>query len=566
MSSQTCTISGARFQVSTAEEQLLSELGFHPNSIVPAERLRILLSFRGGRRLYTRRCEISGEEIRSIYPAKARFPVHAQELWWDRAWQPEQFARSFAPDQSFFVQLYDLWNSVPRPALLALDDVGGIDLDGTVASRHSLLVSDSTEIDRCAYSAYLVRCTLVIDSLFMVDCSRCYECIGCSRSSGLSWSENCSGCSDSAFLTSCIDCRNCYGCTNLVGASYCLYNRYVGPELIARFLAEHNLFNSSTDRRSIDDLREQAAIARRSHSVPHRSADDAAQGSGNYLYGQTHSENSYFLSDTKNVFHCFNLHNSAGCLDSIGLGSGLSDSYQAVSCSGTRVLTSIMCGGCSDIWYSSHCFDSTDLIGCVGLRGKHYCILNQQYSKEQFIEIRDWLVQSLNSHGIWGAFLTATFSGLCYNSSAAHEFMPLSPIQAELLQFDWDVELDAAPLASSEAVFSEAPASAAEALTRAENGELHRQRYICEISGRAFSISPVELELYRELSIPPPARGFEQRHYERLKRAAAGRLYPAVCAESGAELLTPFAPSARVRIVERGLWRQSLLTPEGGAL
>ena len=42
----------------------------------------------------------------------------------------------------------------------------------------------------------------------------------------------------------------------------------------------------------------------------------------------------------------------------------------------------------SDIQYSAFTQGSQHLFGCVNMRGKKYCILNTQYSKEEFEELR----------------------------------------------------------------------------------------------------------------------------------------------------------------------------------
>jgi hypothetical protein len=34
--------------------------------------------------------------------------------------------------------------------------------------------------------------------------------------------------------------------------------------------------------------------------------------------------------------------------------------------------------------YCDQCFDSKNIFGCIGLRTKEFCILNKQYTKEEY--------------------------------------------------------------------------------------------------------------------------------------------------------------------------------------
>lgn len=44
-----------------------------------------------------------------------------------------------------------------------------------------------------------------------------------------------------------------------------------------------------------------------------------------------------------------------------------------------------------DSWFLKHCINCQDCIGCTNLRNKRYCILNKQYSKEEYLNIKNQL-------------------------------------------------------------------------------------------------------------------------------------------------------------------------------
>ena len=59
---------------------------------------------------------------------------------------------------------------------------------------------------------------------------------------------------------------------------------------------------------------------------------------------------------------------------------------------------------CSECWdgntyieYSINCHGSNSLFGCVGLKKKEYCILNKQYTKEEYEKIKREIVKQMKN-------------------------------------------------------------------------------------------------------------------------------------------------------------------------
>ena len=86
-----------------------------------------------------------------------------------------------------------------------------------------------------------------------------------------------------------------------------------------------------------------------------------------------------------------------------------------------------------DIWpniqyvlYSDSCSSSNHLFGCIGLRNKSYCILNKQYTKEEYEVLVPRIIEHMMKTGEWGEFFPATLSPFGYNETVAMEYFPLS--------------------------------------------------------------------------------------------------------------------------------------------
>ncbi len=90
------------------------------------------------------------------------------------------------------------------------------------------------------------------------------------------------------------------------------------------------------------------------------------------------------------------LSNNTNCVDSYIL-TKVNSSYETINCSNSyKIYYSNNSVECSDSYFLFDCQNCIDCIGCINLKNKSYCILNQQYSREEYKEIKNKL--NLNSH------------------------------------------------------------------------------------------------------------------------------------------------------------------------
>jgi hypothetical protein len=70
---------------------------------------------------------------------------------------------------------------------------------------------------------------------------------------------------------------------------------------------------------------------------------------------------------------------------------------------------------------ASYCF------GCIGLHNnEQYCILNRQYTKEEYETLVPQIIEHMIQTGEWGEFFPASLSPFGYNETVAQEYFPLS--------------------------------------------------------------------------------------------------------------------------------------------
>jgi hypothetical protein len=72
-------------------------------------------------------------------------------------------------------------------------------------------------------------------------------------------------------------------------------------------------------------------------------------------------------------------------VDTVGYNSFLMYECINTALDAYKNLFCIRCwSGCSNLIYCFNCDSSSNCFGCIGLRGKSYCIFNVQYTKEEY--------------------------------------------------------------------------------------------------------------------------------------------------------------------------------------
>ena len=93
--------------------------------------------------------------------------------------------------------------------------------------------------------------------------------------------------------------------------------------------------------------------------------------------------------------------------------------------------------GDSNVYYCRNTSNSSFLFGCLGLRNKQYCILNKQYTKEEYEALVPKITEHMMKTGEWGEFFPSSLSPFGYNETVASEYFPLSKEEALKQGFNW---------------------------------------------------------------------------------------------------------------------------------
>jgi hypothetical protein len=500
--------------------------------LCPDCRFQRRLMFRNDRYLYHRKSSLSDRQIVSIYSPEKLFAVYDQDEWWNDRWNAMDYAMEIDFKKPFLEQLQELRLVVPRISLFTIGSENSYYTNHALFMKNCYLIFGGGNSEDCMFGNYVSFSKDVFDGLCLYSCERCYEGVASQRCYDCTFFTNCRDCTSCLMVEDCQSCSNCIECFGLYRKEYCIFNQPVGKEEFEKYRKE--LGNLTP--RTIAQLRQR--LGELKSTVPHR---------GSHIYGSENCTGDA-IYNSKNCKHCFDV---TDCEDSKylaftpkGINSydgtftspdGLEFCYNVVSTVGTKYsMCTFLAWYGSSVYYSLECHSCHDIFGCVGLRNARYCILNREYTKDEYERALSKIVTAMEERGEWGEFFPPSMCPYGYNETNANDYFPLAKEEALTRGWKWREELEQQSYLGPQ---PEIP----ENITEVDEGICDRI-LICEVSGKPYKIIPQELEFYREMGLPIPRRCFDQRHRDRFSRRNPRKLWKRSCRKCGTELQTTYAP------------------------
>jgi len=379
------------------------------------------------------------------------------------------------------------------------------------------------------YSEKCYYCTQVGFSNNCVDCFdvkkseylyHSFDCNNCQKSNHL---EHCENCYDCHFCYDCKDCQNVILSTNLRKKQYCIENKQFSKEEYLEELKKLSLGKRS----SVEKAKVQFEEVKKK----------AIRCENNNL--KTENCSGDYLVECNNCSNCFNGFRSADCkyvndIDNDGKDSRYVDyaaenelCYNGVSLSGYKNILGAWIIYGRDLLYCNVCMNCSNCFGCTGLQHKQFCILNKQYSKEEYEKLMPKIIEHMTKTGEWGEFFPMSTSPFGYNESMAQIYYPKAKEEAVKLGAKWQ---DKDYSIKSEGEYYEPKDDIAEYINSEEerkgllNGVLQ-----CKETGKPFKVTSQELAFYIENQIPIPVKHSEARYMELFNLRNPRKLYQRQC-------------------------------------
>ncbi|MEI7810178.1 MAG: hypothetical protein WCI41_01320 [bacterium] len=205
----------------------------------------------------------------------------------------------------------------------------------------------------------------------------------------------------------------------------------------------------------------------------------------------------------------------------------------------------------SQIDYCIQVMTSHDMFGCIGLRGKEYCILNKQYTKEEYETLREKIIKEMSvmpyvdKNGIrysYGEFFPSELSPFAYNETTALEYFPMTKDKIIIDGFDYfeREKRNYQPTIKIEDIPDDL-IDITENITN-EILECINSKNNFEDCTTAFRVITDEASFYKRFNIPLPDKCPNCRHRERMQWRTIPRFKKATCEfnDCGKEILTAY--------------------------
>jgi hypothetical protein len=545
------------FEVSDAELALLDKIspviGKKQYSIPPPTLCFSCrrLAFYNCRSLYRRKCDQSGKTIISTFSPDKRFTVYDKEYWFSDKWDPLAYGVDPDFNQPFFPQIKSLLRRVPLQsiAIIGPDNINSDYTNDNYKLKNCYLVFDGEQAEDSFYGQTFTKIRSCSDFVSLWNSELCYECVHCQSCYHLFHSRYCFNCSDSWFLRDCIGCKNCIGCANLRQKQYCIFNEQRTKQEYEAFMRE---FRTSSHQ-AVQTLREKAEKIFLSCAVKAMRGEQNINVSGDNLFQCKDAHMCFDCNEQQDTLYCTDCGMSTKDSQDIHIwGDGLELSYNCCCVgAGSR---NLLCNyyvsqSSSDIYYSIYCSLSVShLIGCVGLRHKKYCILNKQYTQEEYERLAGRLISHMQATGEWGEFFPPDTALYGYNETMAQTFFPLERDIAAAHGFlwsDYETSVEAKHIIDA----TDLPDDSSEIPDDILNWAVR-----CEVSGKPYKIVAQELGFYRNQRLPVPRRHPDQRHADRYALKNPYTLFHRTCLECGKDMETTYAPERPEKVYCEGCY------------
>lgn len=503
-------------------------------TLCPDCRKQRRLAFRNERKLYERKCNSCQKDIISIYSSEKPQQVYCLTCWWSDKYTPTNYGQEYDFNKPFFVQYAELLKKVPLPNLVSSPDVeeyNSVYVNMAGANKNCYLIFESDNNQDSYYCTGLKNSKNCLESAYVSDSELCYECVDCVNCYNLAFSKECINCRDSYFLKNCTGCNNCLLSANLQHKEYCIANQQYTKEQYEDYLKKLKL----GDRNTINSLKAKFQGIMNEHPNKFMHAFQAENCRGDYIYHSQNCDDCYMIHKGQDLMYCDLLTNARDCLDVSSFGENIERVYESTSIGLNcyNIYFSHLCAGnCQNLFYNYGSRNSQNNFGCVALKSNQYCILNKQYSAEEYELMVNKIIKQMANAG-WGECAPLFLSPFAYNETVAQDYYPITKDEALTRGAKWKDN-------------TELPATGIKAEVPSDIGLCHneilKQIFTCQQCHKNYRIMAQELAFYKEHNLPLPVSCFACRYQVRFHSRNPSRLWKRTCAKCNVALETSYDP------------------------
>ncbi|PIR59822.1 MAG: hypothetical protein COU68_03525, partial [Candidatus Pacebacteria bacterium CG10_big_fil_rev_8_21_14_0_10_45_6] len=273
--------------------------------------------------------------------------------------------------------------------------------------------------------------------------------------------------------------------------------------------------------------------------------------------------------DCQDVRYSYRVEKSRDIWDGFVVWGSSEMQYETMSCQSQRTYFSALIWGGFDIQYSYNCFDCNNIFGCIGLRNKSYCILNKQYSKEEYESLLPKVIEQMyaiayvDRHGIeyrYGEFFPTDLSPFAYNETINQDYFPLKKEEVINQGFTWrDPDARSHKVTMVADSLPDSITDAPETFVNEIIECAHAGKECNEQCAGAFKMIPLELQYYRRWGVPLPRLCPSCRHFGRVKLKPQLKMFEGVCKKCASQFHTPYPPNTNYTLYCEGCYNAEII-------
>lgn len=501
---QTCRITGVPFEIPLAEQDILERLGtLYPAvgealplpTVHPLEHLRQNFAWGNIQNLYRGESVLSKKPVLTRYNPRLGYKVVSLEEFWSEDVDNCESGRAYDFSRPFFEQFDELLHEIKNLPLNMSNCEGSEYVNGADRARNCYLCFSVVESEDCMYCCSQHHGT---DNVYCVGSNRnqyCYACVDTDSCYGCQNCQDCVNCNESIGCVDCIGCQNCFGCVGLRNAKYHIFNRPYSKEEYKARIEEFSLNSRQARKAALEKCT--TFIQSQNHQI-------------NRIIGCENCTGTY-LRNSKNLHQCTHAADSEDCgylaisLAGKDCWRGISFRselmYQSVPVSSYHVINSYAIFDSESILNShmlynhcAHCF------GCTSLKNKSYCILNKQYTKNEYFDLLPRIILHMKKTGEWGEFFPPSISPHTY-AEAWHAGYIADISEDEQRKRGYRMD----PLHEEKPATGSIPSSKLpDDINTVDIDTTLEWTVACETSGKPFRFQRKELQFYKRHNIPLP--------------------------------------------------------------
>jgi hypothetical protein len=300
--------------------------------------------------------------------------------------------------QVFFRELQRLLDYYPKKPTFVLFSEN-CDLGNQVFySKNSQYIFDSSKCSECIYVYDSSACSNCVDCDYGVDSQLCYESVDPIRCFNCAHIHNSLDLNDCDYCSMCKNSHDLFGCYEMDNQSFCIFNRKFTEQ---GYREKVKIYKTWPPEKVLKVLEE---IKLRFPKTQTQENNNENSSYGDYFF---FNKNCYMMFDASHSEDCCYMYDSfhnKKTMDSTQSSQQNEICYQIVDSS--RLFNcnyTVFSNSCQDSSYLFDCFGLKNCLGCVKMEYKEYCILNRQFTQEEYERVSKQVLAEINAQKMdWG--------------------------------------------------------------------------------------------------------------------------------------------------------------------